>query len=343
MTEKNSSQLIIAGKIGFVPSECVSVHIVDVPVKSLVQAIKLAPFALEELLGQDIESLHFSVNRYQKQWIAWVCVTSQVSNWVAYLDEHNASVNVLMPDYFILPFDGKPALLIENGRALVRLDADTGFATDEVLVDRVLHLAGLSREDCVLFDGFVSDLAKKANTKGIQCNLLQGRFGNTISFGRWLKPWGLSFAASILGLAFYIGDLIIENNALAESVISQRKINTARFKELFPDIRRIVNPQAQASQQFDRLSKAKKLRETSLIALLQAGVPILKANSKIKVESIKYSNYSMLLRVSAPSVSVAETFNSAIQKTQGLTVKVQELSQDGDRVSSSLSIRKELK
>ena len=103
-----------------VPSSDVLIAEVDLPQKSGVRPQQIAPFALEEQLAADIETLHFAVgprdDRSGRTTVA-VVTRSLMERWLAALAAEGLSATVICAESALLPDN--------PGHTVLLLDADT--------------------------------------------------------------------------------------------------------------------------------------------------------------------------------------------------------------------------
>ena len=324
---------------GLLASHLVTCHEVDLPVKSKSQAMTLAPFALEDQLDQDVELLHFTLKRHHKKWLVWVCDQAVLSKA---LEGHTEALKKLVPDYFALPYSGNgPTYLIDGGRVIVRLDQYKGFAIDEAHFDQALALLGLMRGDCQQVNQSLATLMERMPSPSL--SLLQGQFGQHLPIKNWLMSWTGVAASVLVILGLYLVQLNSDNQTINEQIKAQKQANVALFKQLFPEETRIVNIRAQAQQKVARLAKIKEQQKSNMIALLDQIMPLLKAQSSMKVNLIQYNNYALELELEAQSLAQAEQFNNQLKDLKLLAVDVKQLSSvDRGKAVTSVVIKRAL-
>jgi general secretion pathway protein L len=122
-TEAESMQL-------WVPSECVSLHLVDIPSAPQRKWDELVPWMLEERLLQPADEMHFVVvGREQDQLQVMVVHEQSMQEWIRIADNAGVSAIAMSPDYMALPWE--PGLISvgwREGIVLVRQSATLGFA-----------------------------------------------------------------------------------------------------------------------------------------------------------------------------------------------------------------------
>lgn len=140
--QNNDAELLIAARqaehiIVLVPGEDILLTQVKLPKLSWSQLIKAIPLALEDQLTEDPTLLHFAVGNALKGEPLPVLVANKekINTWLSTLKtrlrETYTKVTLLLPDMLAIPFEsGNISVLVENKGALVRINSQTGFATE---------------------------------------------------------------------------------------------------------------------------------------------------------------------------------------------------------------------
>ncbi|HUN25358.1 MAG TPA: type II secretion system protein GspL [Steroidobacteraceae bacterium] len=107
-----------------VPSEDVLITAVEVPLKSGMKVQQIVPYALEEQLAEDIESLHFAVGKHPlpggRTPVA-VVTRSLMSEWLGALRAAGLSADALYAASDLIPANpGQAVALLEQDSAVVR-------------------------------------------------------------------------------------------------------------------------------------------------------------------------------------------------------------------------------
>jgi general secretion pathway protein L len=241
------------------PSSDVLITEVELPQKSGVRPQQIAPFALEEQLAADIETLHFAVgardDRSGRTAVA-VVTRSLMERWVAALAAEGLSAAVMCAEAALLPDNpGHTVLMIEADTLSVRrvgqtplsMPADdmaaaleaalgTTLADDNLLVyatplewQRHAGDAEALRNRCASFKvqllnaGPLPLLAPQL-AGGHYINLMAGDFGIKTSFGGDWRRWRLAAVLAVALFAVHIGGLSLE---LLQQQRSERALDEA--------------------------------------------------------------------------------------------------------------------
>lgn len=125
--------------IGVVPGEWVTVQNVSIPAKSKKQFLLALPYALEELLSEEVEDTHFVCPSWKSGEDCNVLVVSKekMREWQGLANTHRLPIERLVPDYALLPFhDAAEYSLARSGEQLLANNqAGSGASLDEEFVD----------------------------------------------------------------------------------------------------------------------------------------------------------------------------------------------------------------
>jgi general secretion pathway protein L len=242
-----------------VPSSDVLITEVELPQKSGVRPQQIAPFALEEQLAAEIETLHFAVgtrdDRSGRTAVA-VVTRSLMERWLAALAAAGLSPSVICAESALLPDNpGHTVLMIDADTLSVRrvgqtplsmpaddmataLEAALGptLADENLLVyatpqdwQRHAHHAEALRGRCASFKlqllnaGPLPLLAPQL-AGGQYINLITGDFGHKTSFGGDWRRWRLVAVLAVALFAVHVGGLSLE---LLQQQRSERALDEA--------------------------------------------------------------------------------------------------------------------
>lgn len=129
-----------------VPSADVVLATPEVPARGSAKLLKLVPFALEEQLAQDVESLHFAVGRQNAERRVPVAAVdrARMAEWTAQLRDAGLSPAAMYPEGLVVP--ANPAhvvLLLDGERVFVRRPGSLPLTLEADPIDATLAVAGL--------------------------------------------------------------------------------------------------------------------------------------------------------------------------------------------------------
>ena len=130
-----------------VPGEDVMLAAPEMPARGAAKLVKLAPFALEELLATEIEGLHFAVGRQVAGRGVPVAALARerLTQWLATLAAAGLHPGVIASDALLVPANpSHVVVLIDAGRLIVRRPDALPLVLDAEPLESALALAGLS-------------------------------------------------------------------------------------------------------------------------------------------------------------------------------------------------------
>jgi general secretion pathway protein L len=228
-----------------VPSSDVLLTEVELPQKSGVRPLQIAPFALEEQLAADIETLHFAVGARDDQTgrtAVAVVTRTLMDHWLAVLAAEGLVPAVVCAEAMLLPqnpghtvvmIDGDTLSVRRSGQAPLALPADDLAAAleaslgatiaDENLIiyatpadwQRHSEAAEALRARCAslkvqLLNAGPLPLLAPQLASGQYINLLAGDFAPKTSFGGDWRRWRLAAVLAVALFAVHIGGLSLE-------------------------------------------------------------------------------------------------------------------------------------
>lgn len=288
-----------------------------VPGRRPAQIRRALPFAVEEFLTQDVETMHLAHGAIVRgQPVRCALLDRQlVTDWLTCLRDCGLRPGHMVPDGSLLPCDqGSASVLFDDGVALVRtsehmanVDASTlpdvlesiraSFdETDESirleLIDDDISGTQVDGSGFTVrrtrLDGPVLDfLASQWETNRPEINLLQGPFAperrGAASPGRWRGVSALAAVWLIVTLAWLITEGYVANQR-ADALEAESK---DLYRSIYPNDRRIPNAFAQMRAKL-RGSDAGEGAFHLLLGQLAAGT--VRADAEINVRSITFND-----------------------------------------------------
>ena len=185
-------------------------------------------------------------------------------------------------------------------------------------------------------DGALPRLAVTVATSNV-INLLQGEFADEQSYSGLFKPWRI---AAMLLLA--LGVLGLGNSGAAyfqlqkhDDVLQQQVL--AEFKESFPWINEVTDPEAQLNSLLRQTGGGGK-PQVFLQSLEQLSLA-LQQNSEATIEAISYRDGVMDIRLTAPNVVTLDKIQQAISSNGQFSASIQSTDQQGNAVKSRIQIQ----
>ena len=262
-----------------VPGTEVSLMLADVPVRNRGDAVAAIPWALEDRLIDDVETLHFAVGTKTAdgRWPVAVVSRAYIERLLAECAEVDLEPHVLLPEPLALPAPGDDAwvTLEEADRVTVRTGADAGFACEPGMLAIVLAgedppsrlvrhctpdasgdrwpdafaaaVDGAERVDCA------EPLAALTEAASPRLNLRQGAYARSSRqmqrLRQWLLPAALAAGVAVLALA----QATLQHLELVAREDRLRARMERLYREAFPEAERVVDPRTQMEGQLQAL------------------------------------------------------------------------------------------
>lgn len=340
-----------------------------VPAQTRKQAQQAVPYALEEQLAADVESLHFALGERGAggRYATDVVARARMDAWLTRLEQAGIEPNLLASELHALPWqDGQWTLLYTPSGALLRTGAHAGFALDadnlHPLLDAALAEAGEQKPAVVRvihYSGHNLDLRELAATWGFELqeqtrhddplalfaqhfdethavNLLQGAYSRAGQLGKLWRPWRLSAALLGVWLAFQIGVTLFDTVRLTQQSRQLKAEAEQVFRGAFPDAR-LTGDLRQLME-----SKLKELRRQGqgsvfLDLLARAALP-LKQNPDVKLRGVSYKEQVLNLDIEIRDLQALDQLKQQLADA-ALAVETLSAQTRENRVESRLQVR----
>ncbi|CAK0765509.1 Type II secretion system protein L [Gammaproteobacteria bacterium] len=347
-----------------------------VPTRKRERLLQAVPYALEEHLAADVETLHFALGRPSPgegntslgDIPVAVVARTRMDAWLAALGEEGIAPHALVPDFLALPIlPGSWTLLREPGAALLRTGPQSGLALDPEWLPMALEqtsapplclrVANGSLPPSPSSPSFLSALPPltvpveelpcpngssallmEGYRPGETIDLLQGPYSRREQFGRLWRPWR---AAAVLLLAFgtlQFVDLALEYQRLAAEEVALRTRMTDIYLHAFPDARKVVNPRVQMEQRLNALRTQPDGVSSGLLGLLARAAPVLGATEGLELRTLRYKDGSIELDLSLKDLQLLDRLKQRLADTS-LEVEIRSARAQGETVEAHLQIR----
>ncbi|MGH8278424.1 MAG: type II secretion system protein GspL [Gammaproteobacteria bacterium] len=353
-----------------VPANEVLLLQVQVPTRSSGKALQAIPFALEDQLAQDVETLHFALGARSGSGYSVAAVArTRMQHWLQELAAVGIRPAELVPDVLTLPVATHTLVLVDDAtRMLARFPDGTGMVAGETLLPRLLrqHLEQMPEHTACTavrvysaapqipaeIAAFAADLhlslehqAAPLGAIGLMSagqlsrssiDLLQGEFGqHSGPRARWQR-WRTA-AALLAGLIVVLiaQQVVSEIHLRHETVLMHARV-AALFHQALPDVTRMVDPQAQMQQRLNSLGG--QHGGSSLLALLSSAGQILQSRPDVQLQALSFHNGVLQLQVQTSSPSALDTLKTALQQTSSVQASLDSISSNSGQTTARLTI-----
>ncbi len=360
-SQPGDMRLILAG-----PSEAITLHRVPLPGRNRALWIKAVPYALEDHLTDDIETLHFALAHAPDDNSLPVATLDHtlLRGWLETCAQANLTPIAIIPDALLLPWQaGDWSVLVETGRAIVRTGRWEGFAIERELLDLFLNqaLAEASSAQqpqrlriwgCPLPELTASNLKWHVEegpgeplelfAAGYQpataLNLLQGTYSRQTQWKRRLRPWRAAMILTSVWLLLQGIALVYEHQQLQQERVALQTEMEAVFKKAMPGVTRIINPKAQLEARLRELTPANTSNGVFLELLYWGGQPL--ANfPNITLRGLNYREGQLDLTLEGGHPAALDQLRQRLEQQPGIHAEMRTTQHEG-RLESKVTLKK---
>lgn len=328
-----------------------------VPTGSRPRARKAVPFAVEEQVAEDIETLHFALGTRDADghWPVAVIAQARMDAWLEQLHEAGILPDRFLPEPAALPLaPGGASLLLEEDRILLRdqpwsaqsATRDTLPWLLELLMARnesgidlqVWHCGGdlpvwmepvsARIEPCP--DGPLGVLACGLESADHAIDLLQGAYSRKEQYGQLWRPWRAAAALLVAGVLLSAVQHGVNYARLkTESAELTAQIEQV-YKRVFPQ-GRVVNPRVQMEQQLNMLRQQQGAGGNDFLSLIAQMGEVLTGTAGLELGGINFRDGRMDLELTANDVQTLDRLKQQLSEQGGLSVEIQSATTGADR------------
>jgi general secretion pathway protein L len=325
-----------------VPVEAVSALAVQLPTQKARWLRQALPFAVEELLAEDVELMHLALGELLEdgRHRVFALRLSWLGEWLGLCGEHRPAV--IEVDADLLPRQGTQLLWLESRWLL----GGEGVARLALQEDDWPLLASLSETPPVVrcaqqTSGPLSEGAQRVAEPALWlaqqpagCNLAQGEFAVRQAGAGWQR-WQPVLGAVGLCVLLQWGFYLAQGWHLQREGQNYRDANAQLYRELFPADSRLINMRAQ----FDQHLAAGGAGQGRLLGVLGRAADALLEDPQVRVQQLEFSDSrgDLALQLVAPGFDALERLRERLIEA-GLAVELGSASRDAGNVSARLVI-----
>ena len=327
------------------PVEAVTLCAVQLPTTKARWLAKALPFAVEELLAEDVEQFHLCVGapladgRHRVHAVK----RSWLSSWLALCDDNpprriEVDADLLTGEGSQLFCVGERWLLGGDGEARMALRADDWPVLAPLCAQpRVAHFEAGQPVPAQMDEAheIVRALPWLA-ARTADCNLAQGPFAVREPSGEW-RRWQPLAALLCCWVLLQWSFNLAQGWYLQREGERYAEANRELYRELFPEDSKLINLRAQFDQ---HLSAAESGGQSQLLALLdQTAAALNQQAAQVQVEQLDFSAQrgELAFNLLANDFAALETLRGMLQEA-GLAVDMGSASREDNGVSARLVI-----
>jgi general secretion pathway protein L len=286
----------------WVPTQQIAIHQVVVPGKRRALWLQALPYALEEQLVEPVEQVHLvPLMRDDAQQVTLMAVSkARMAMWLAGLAEQGLADVPLVADVFALapPTEAgqwlsAPSLTTQD-MCLLRTGEFCGMAVAQSLLPGLLAHAQRRQGEVRLSAGLLKrDLSP---SEVARVNLRQGAYSGRSDSALW-QVWRFPLALAAVWLLVVFAQTVWQTHQLEQRSAQWTQQTEALFKQVFPEVKRIVNLRVQTNSYLQ--AQQQQQAAPSLSALLSRIEPILLAQSAVQLTQVNWQDGQLQLHLSA--------------------------------------------
>jgi general secretion pathway protein L len=357
---------IIAGAtrvVVLVPGTEVFIGDARVPGRNRQRVLRAVPYALEEKLADDVESMHFALGPVQNidHYPVVAVERAKMDAWGALLREQGISATQWLPDVLALPAAEEGwSVLVDADSVLVRNGEYAGFVVDmesfytlfslfhareqapqraRVLGSTVLDLQDVETEFVDQRQQALEVLAQ-GWAQGPVINLLQGPYSRSQEWGRLLRPWRASAALLLVGLLVSGVTTGVDYYRLSREQAQLRTDIEAAYRKAFPQAKRIVDPRRQMEQQLSQLQRSAGGGNTDFLFMLAETAGVLRATQGINIQGASYRDGRLDLDLQADNLQILDQLKQSLAASGRMQAEIQSATTEaGQKVKSRIRVQ----
>jgi len=351
------------------PADDVTLAQTVVPGGSLARAQQAVPFALEEQVADDVDSLHFALgakNRDDEYPVA-VIGRDVMDKVTQHAEEAGLRPTEIVPETLALPSlkaatpDMKVwSALLDGERAVVRLGDYEGFATDHGMASMMLESAASLNDENQAPTSLVVFSTSEGNTLTVpesieletrpcdhrlalyasglantpRVNLLQGSYNPKKKFDQTWKPWRWSMGlAACVCLVLFAGKFIDVQRLEKREAALDAQISEA-FKQALPN-ERMRRPRQQIQAALNRVGAVNSDGFTHRLSQIAAS---LSTQPQTSLKTIGYRRGRFDLDLNTDAVPTLDALQSELAKRGSLGMTVQSANRENNNVRGRVRI-----
>jgi general secretion pathway protein L len=338
------------------------------PTRSPRKIVQALPFALEDRLLGDPETLHFAY-RVESDGSLSVAVTARdrLRRWEDALAQAGIKPVTLCPATLLVPWALDCwSLAFAEDEVLVRTGNASGFvaplsqATPPPLLAAALEDAARVQKTpdyLVVFNAPLdfpdeswgaqlkvpvrieqASVWDKQDDPSAPLNLLQGQFEQKGQISDSLRPY---FPAAVMLLIWMLGNIGIDLSdwwKLRRQHQEYAREMTSLLLTSFPETKTVLDPAAQMQRSIDALLARSGKQDRDLLPMLAKTATALRADPRVRLRGLRYAEHSLTLELSWPAAGTPDAVKAALE-AGGLRTEMQALTPRAGEVDGRLRLQ----
>ena len=340
-----------------------------IPTQSRQRQARAVPYAVEDQLAGDVDTMHFALgNRNEAGELAVAVVgKSRLQYWLDQLREAGLEPDQIHPDVLALPWrENTWTVLADEQTFLVRTGPQDGFSGDtenlELLLGAALGDAGEDTPETIEFHAVpgiqpphdietplaahtldtepVAFLASNLD-ESRSLPLLSGRYGKATSYRALWMPWRATAALLAGWMILTLGQALAQQWAYGRQLDHLHQQVEQVYRQTFPGENRVVDARSQMESRLNRLKRGSADQAQGMLEYLERIGPSFAAGGKFSLTGMTYRGGVLEVELQADSLQSLDQLKQELANKKGIKVEVRSAKSEGDKVQSHLMIRSE--
>ena len=351
--------------IVLLPAHDVLFMTVRVPSRQRQHIISAVPYALEDQLAGDIDSLHFAIGERNDDGDVHVAVVNAeyIARIIESLRQAGLEAQVIIPDVLALPYqDNAWSILYCPDRIVVRSGRQQGFSVETQNTGEILERMLASEDGPVALQvyncsGVLPDLGVKPGmeiaevpvsespllflarhyTETGQLNLVQGRFSRREQLGKLFRPWRA--AAVLLAVVLVLRGAMTITDYFVTS--SQNRRLAADIEQVFRDTfpgQKVEDARAQMAINLKML-KSGNHGSRGFMPILAIAGPVLREARGAELQHLAYRDGKLDVALTIRDLQLLEKLKQDLSALAGISVEIGTAASRDNVVEARLTIQ----
>ena len=355
----------------YVPGSAVTLFHVAIPSHNLHKILQAAPFALEDKLAEDVETLHFAVGRRAgNAYPIAVVARARMRQWLDELAAAGLKPAEIIPDMLALPTRDNTLIVVQDGEHLLArfpdgtaLAAETSLmplliqryqamleetlrcthalihAPDETAVQAITHTLGdLHMEPAYRpLNGDAITLMAVTAQNAWTIDLLQGEFRLHGGMNEHWQHWRTAAMLLIALCTAVIAQQGVSYFRLRHEAASLDTQVATLFHAALPDVHRMVRPRAQMQQRLSQLTGGNGNTDGPLRILMAVG-NALQSQSGVQLQGFSYHGGTLQLQLQASGIDALNNVKSVLARNTAFSVNLDSVNSGAGQTTGRLTI-----
>ncbi len=358
-------------------SQCLHISQLQLPTQNMQKMLKAIPYAIEELIAEDIENFHFvaAKNKHSDKTSVVGIDKTTLKNIIDIFQQENISIEKIIPDALCLAAnDTQWVYLTYHDDSYLQTDTLDGMALSHDIAPYIMTsklqdenikspekiLCFNEQEDAPTFDEFTTSELVRENDievinviynthplvvfcgnyrQALTLNLLQHEFKNKHKTSGYWYHWRYAASLAAIWLVLHLGLTSFQYSRTShENTVTKASIEKI-YKKSFPQSKKIVNPRAQMEQKLKVLKSNSGNSENGLMFLLAESFGTLSHDkTNITLQTLTFRNNRMDIGLESKNLQAIENLNKNLNTNKNIKSEITSSSSEKDKVKGNLRI-----